>query len=82
MVNLKAPSTGSREMPIELVDSGKRLSDRQSERASGTQLDVETLKTLVVCCAVGLVVALFLAEGITFLGVMPDNNGWDIIGCI
>jgi hypothetical protein len=69
-------------MPIELVYSSKRRSDQQSGCASGTQVDVETLKILVVCCAVGLVVALFLAEGITFLGVMPDNSGWDIIGCI
>jgi hypothetical protein len=41
-------------MTKQLADSGKRLSDRQLERASGTQVGVETLRTIVVFCGVGL----------------------------
>ena len=69
-------------MTKQLADSGKRLSDRQLGRASGTQVGVETLTTIVVICGVGLVVVLLLAEGITSLGVTPGNNGWDIMGWI
>ena len=84
-------------MTKQLVDGGKlrlgpaligarfglrRLSDRRFERASRTQIDVETLRTIVVVCGVGLVVVLLLAEGITSLGVTPGDNGWDIMGWI
>jgi hypothetical protein len=69
-------------MTKQLADIGKRLSDRQFERASGTQVNVETLRTVVVFCGVGLVVVLLLAVGATSLGVTPGNSGWDIMGWI
>jgi hypothetical protein len=69
-------------MQKQLADSGKSLSHRQFKRASGTQIDVEALRTMVVSCGAGLVVVLLLAQGMTSLGVTPDNNGWDITGWI
>jgi hypothetical protein len=69
-------------MQKHLVDSSKRLSGRQFQRASETQVGVETLGTIVGFCGVGLVVVLPLAVGITSLGVTPGNNGWDLMGWI
>jgi hypothetical protein len=55
---------------------------RALARASGIEVDVETLTTVVLLCGVGLVVVLLLAEGVTVLGVAPDYNVWDIMGWI
>jgi hypothetical protein len=52
---------------------------RALSRASGTQVDVETLKTIVIFCGVGLVVSLLLAEWITSLRLALDTNGLDIM---
>ena len=52
---------------------------RALSRASGTQVDVETLKTIVIFCGVGLVVSLLLAEWIASVRVAPDTNGLDIM---
>jgi hypothetical protein len=51
-------------------------------RASGTEVDVETLKTIIIFCGVGLVVSLLLAGGITSLRLAPDTNGLDIMAWI
>jgi hypothetical protein len=48
-------------------------------RASGTDVDVETLKTIVIFCGVGLVVSLLLAGGIDSLRLAPDAHGLDDI---
>ncbi len=48
-------------------------------RASATQVDVETLKTIVIFCGVGLVVSLLLAGALTSLQLPPDTNGLDIM---
>jgi hypothetical protein len=48
-------------------------------RASATQVDVETLKTIVIFCGVGLVVSLLLAGALTSLQLAPDTNGLDIM---
>ena len=55
---------------------------RALSRASGIEVDVETLTTVVLLCGVGLVVVLLLAEGVTVLGVTPDYNAWDIMGWV
>jgi hypothetical protein len=55
---------------------------RALSRASGIEVDVETLTTVVLLCGIGLVVVLLLAEGVTILGVAPDYNTWDIMGWI
>jgi hypothetical protein len=55
---------------------------RALARASGIEVDVETLTTVVLLCGVGLVVVLLLAEGVTVLGVAPDYDVWDIMGWI
>jgi hypothetical protein len=55
---------------------------RALSRASGTQVDVETLKTLVIFCGVGLVVSLLLAEWIASVRLGPDANGLDIVDWI
>lgn len=55
---------------------------RALARASGIEVDVETLTTVVLLCGVGLVVVLLLAEGVTVLGVTPDYNAWDIMGWV
>ena len=52
---------------------------RPLSRASGTQVDVETLKTVVIFCGVGLVISLLLAEWITSLRLALDTNGLDIM---
>ncbi len=44
-----------------------------------TQVDVETLKTIVIFCGVGLVVSLLLAEWIASLRLAPDTNWLDIM---
>jgi hypothetical protein len=53
---------------------------RALARASGIEVDVETLTTVVLLCGVGLTVVLLLAESVTILGVAPDYNVWDIMG--
>jgi hypothetical protein len=55
---------------------------RALSRASGTQVDVETLKTVVIFCGVGLIVSLLLAECITSVRLAPDTNGLDIMDWI
>jgi hypothetical protein len=55
---------------------------RALSRASGTQVDVETLKTIVIFCGVGLVVSLLLAEWINSVRLAPDTNGLDIMDWI
>jgi hypothetical protein len=55
---------------------------RAFSRAPGTQVDVETLKTIVIFCGVGLVVSLLLAEWIASLRLAPDTNGLDIMDWI
>jgi hypothetical protein len=55
---------------------------RALSRASGTQVDVEMLKTIVIFCGVGLVVSLLLAEWIASLRLAPDSNGLDIMDWI
>ena len=55
---------------------------RALSSASGTQVDVETLKTIVISCCLGLVGSLLLAEWIAFLRFAPDANGLDIINWI
>ena len=52
---------------------------RVLSRASGTDVDVETLKTIVIFCGVGLVVSLLLAGGSDSLGLAPDTNELDIM---
>jgi hypothetical protein len=52
---------------------------RALSRASGTQVDVETLKTIVIFCGVGLVVSLLLAEWIASGRLAPDTNELDIM---
>jgi hypothetical protein len=42
-------------------------------RASGTQVDVETLKTIVIFCGVGLLVSLLLAIVAAHLGLAPST---------
>jgi hypothetical protein len=55
---------------------------RALSRASGIEVDVETLTTAVVCCGAGLAVVLLLAEGVTVLGVTPEYDVWNIMGWI
>jgi len=55
---------------------------RALSQASGIEVDVETLTTVVVLCGAGLAVVLLLAEGVAILGVAPDYNAWDIMGWI
>jgi hypothetical protein len=55
---------------------------RALARASGIEVDVETLTTVVLLCGVGLAVVLLLAEGVTILGVAPDYDVWDIMGWV
>jgi hypothetical protein len=52
---------------------------RVLSRASGTEVDVETLKTIIIFCGVGLIVSLLLAGGINSLRLAPDTNGLNII---
>ena len=49
---------------------------RALSRASGTQVDVETLKTIVMFCGVGLVVSLLL------LRLEPGTNGLHVMDWI
>jgi hypothetical protein len=55
---------------------------RALSRASGTQVDVETLKMIVVFCGVGLVVSLLLASGAAYLGLPPSTIGLGVINWI
>jgi hypothetical protein len=50
--------------------------------ASGTEVDVETLKTVVIFCGVGLVVSLLLAGGTDYLRLAPDSNELDMMAWI
>jgi hypothetical protein len=54
---------------------------RALSRASGTQVDVETLK-IIVFCGVGLVVSLLLASGAAHLGLAPSTIGLGVINWI
>jgi hypothetical protein len=51
-------------------------------RASGTEVHVETLKTIIIFCGVGLIVSLLLAGGINSLRLAPDTNGLNIMAWI
>ncbi len=53
--------------------------ERALSRASGTQVDVETLITIVMFCGVGLVVSLLLAGGIADLPLGPYTNGLEVM---
>jgi hypothetical protein len=58
---------------------------RALSRASGTQVDVETLKTIVIICmicGVGLLVSLLLARGAAHLGLAPSTIGLDVLNWI
>ncbi|SIO51620.1 hypothetical protein SAMN05443247_06999 [Bradyrhizobium erythrophlei] len=55
---------------------------RALSRASGTQVDVETLKTIIIFCGVGLVVSLLLAEWIASSRLALDTNGLDLMDWI
>jgi hypothetical protein len=55
---------------------------RVLSRASGTEVDVETLKTIVIFCGVGLVVSLLLAGGADYLRLTPDSNELDTMAWI
>jgi hypothetical protein len=55
---------------------------RALSRASGTQVDVETLKTIVIFCGVGLVVSLLLAEWIASPQLALDTKGLDLMDWI
>jgi hypothetical protein len=55
---------------------------RVLSRASGTEVDVETLKTIVIFCGVGLVVSLLLAGGTDYLRLAPDSNELDTMAWI
>jgi hypothetical protein len=55
---------------------------RALSRASGTQVDVETLKTIVIFCGVGLVVSLLLADWIASVRLAPHTNGLDMMDWI
>jgi len=52
---------------------------RALSRASGTQVDVETLKTIVIFCGVGLVVSLLLVEWIASPQLALDTKGLDLM---
>jgi hypothetical protein len=54
---------------------------RALSRASGTQVDVETLK-IIVFCGVGLVVSMLLASGAAHLGLAPSTIGLGVINWI
>jgi hypothetical protein len=55
---------------------------RALSRAPGTQVDVETLKTIVIFCGVGLLVSLLLARGVAHLGLAPSTIGLDVMNWI
>jgi hypothetical protein len=58
---------------------------RALSRASGTQVDVETLKTIVILCiicGVGLLVSLLLAIGAAHLGLATSTIGLDVMNWI
>jgi hypothetical protein len=55
---------------------------RTFSRASGTQVDVETLKMIVMFCAAGLVVSLLLAGGVAHLPLEPHPSGLDVLNWI
>jgi hypothetical protein len=47
-----------------------------------TQVDVETLKIIVIFCGVGLVVSLLLARGAAHLGLATSTIGLDVMNWI
>jgi hypothetical protein len=47
---------------------------RVLSRASGTDVDIESLTTIVIFCGIGLVVSLLLASGADYLGLAPDST--------
>ena len=51
---------------------------RVLSRASGTQVDVESTRTVIIFCGVGLLATLLLAEAVTYLGLEPSINGFDM----
>jgi hypothetical protein len=55
---------------------------RVLSRASGTDVDVETLKTIAIFCGAGLVVSLLLAAGADSLRLAPDTHELDIMNWI
>jgi hypothetical protein len=64
---------------VEIIRSQMTAIARALSRASETQVDVETLKILVIFCGVGLVVSLLLASAAAHLGLAPDTNELDIV---
>jgi hypothetical protein len=52
---------------------------RALSRASGKDVDIETLKTVIIFCGVGLAVSLFLAAGANSIGLAPDTLEIDIM---
>jgi hypothetical protein len=54
---------------------------RVLSRASGTEVDVETLKTIAIFCGAGLAVSLLLAAGANSL-LAPDTHELDIMNWI
>jgi hypothetical protein len=51
-------------------------------RASGTEVDVETLKTIVIFCGLGLVVSLLLASWSAHQAPAPSTVGLDVMNWI
>jgi hypothetical protein len=47
---------------------------RVLSNASGTDIDVEALRAIVILCGIGLVVSLLLAGGADYLGFAPNSN--------
>jgi hypothetical protein len=60
---------------VEILRSQMTAIARALSRASGTQVDVETLKTIAIFCGVGLLVSLLLASGAAHLGLAPSTIG-------
>jgi hypothetical protein len=55
---------------------------RVLSRATGTEVDVETLKTIAIFCGAGLVVSLLLARWSAYLGPAASTVGLDVMNWI
>jgi hypothetical protein len=55
---------------------------RALSRASGTRVDVETLKIIVILRGAGLVVSLLLAREAAHLGLVMSTVGLDVVNWI
>jgi hypothetical protein len=67
---------------VEILRSQMTAIARTLSRASGTQVDVETPKSIVIFCGVGLLVSLLLARGAVLLGLAPSTIGLDAMDWI